>query len=156
MIYLIGSLRNPEVPVLAGLLREAGRECFDDWYAAGPKADDHWQEYEQGRGHDFKTALQGYPANHVFEYDRFHLNRALAGILLLPAGKSGHLEAGYLIGQGKPVYIVAPQEPERFDVMYRMAAGVFVDYASLLQAMPKKFAPRYSWANSLLEVMEPS
>lgn len=120
MIYLIGSLRNPKVPEVANALRKEGYEVFDDWYAAGPEADDKWRDYEKGRGHSYKEALDGYAARHVFEYDHFHLNRALAGALILPAGKSGHLELGYLIGQGKPGFILV-DDPERWDVMYKFA-----------------------------------
>lgn len=123
-IYLIGSLRNPAVPQFAKELREDGHEVFDDWYAAGPEADDYWQRYEQAKGHDYRQALNGYAANHVFEYDRSHLDRCGTGVLVLPAGKSGHLELGYMIGQGKPAYILLDKEPERFDVMYRFATGV--------------------------------
>ena len=39
-LYVIGSLRNPAVPQVAKRLREAGFLVFDDWYAAGPEADD--------------------------------------------------------------------------------------------------------------------
>lgn len=125
-IYLVGSLRNPDVPLLAGRLRAAGHEVFDDWYAAGPRADDHWMEYEQQRGHSYLEALDGYAAQHVFEYDLFHLNRCEVGIMMLPAGKSGHLELGYMIGGGKPGFIFMPSgEPERYDVMYRFATKVF-------------------------------
>ena len=125
MIYLIGSLRNPNVPLLAEDLRKAGHEVFDDWYAAGPEADDYWQRYEQKRGHTFAQALEGFAANHVYSYDRTHLDRADQGVLLMPAGKSAHLELGYLIGQGKKGFILMDKEPERFDVMYRFATVVF-------------------------------
>ncbi len=120
-IYLIGSLRNPEVPKLAEVLRNAGHEVFDDWYAAGPEADDWWQKYEHGRGHDLQTALAGFAARHVYTYDRNHLDRCDVGVLCLPAGKSGHLELGYMIGQGKHGFILLDKEPERFDVMYNFA-----------------------------------
>lgn len=133
MIYIIGSLRNPAVPQLANDLRKARHEVFDDWYAAGPEADDYWQKYEKKRGNDFVSALDGYAARHVFEYDRMHLDRARAGVLILPAGKSGHLEAGYLLGQGKPVYILLDKEPERFDVMYRFATKVFTNRVALIK-----------------------
>jgi len=134
-LYLIGSLRNPEVPLLAARLRAQNHEIFDDWFCAGPRADDHWMEYEKARGHNYAQALEGYAANHVFEYDRSHLDRAEGGVLLLPAGKSGHLEAGYLLGQKKPVWILMPGEPTRYDVMYRFATGVFTDEQALFNAL---------------------
>lgn len=134
-IYLIGSLRNPEVPKLAQYLRENGHIVFDDWYAAGPEADDKWMEYEKNRGHSFATALEGYAARHVYEYDKSHLDRCGVGVLLMPAGKSGHLELGYMIGQGKPGYILLPSEPDRFDVMYNFASGVYRKKEQLLFAL---------------------
>jgi len=123
-IYLIGSLRNPKVPDIAIRLREEGFDVFDDWYAAGPEADDYWQKYEKQRGHSYLEALEGFAANHVFQFDRAHLDTADAGVLVLPAGKSGHLELGYLIGQRKPGFILFDKEPERWDVMYRFAHAV--------------------------------
>jgi hypothetical protein len=132
-IYLIGSLRNPKVPEIAKKMREAGHEVFDDWFAAGPEADDYWQRYEQDKGHNFKDALEGYAANHVYHYDRSHLDRNEIAVLLLPAGKSGHLELGYMIGQGKPGYILFDDVmPDRWDVMYLFSSGVFFDLATLL------------------------
>ena len=137
IIYLIGSLRSPRVPETATKLRQAGYEVFDDWYAAGPEADDYWMRYEKERGHTFAQALDGYAAYHVYEYDRFHIDRSDMGILVLPAGKSGHLELGYLMGTGKPGYILLNEEPERFDVMYRFAKGVYTDVDTLIRALPR-------------------
>ena len=138
MIYLIGSLRNPKVPKLAEFLRgPGGFAVFDDWYAAGPEADDYWQKYEQARGHDLHQALQGNAANHVFAYDRSHLDRCTAAVMLLPTGKSGHLEFGYMIGQGKPGFILLDKEPQRFDVMYRFAGRVCRDQIELMLALDK-------------------
>lgn len=134
-IYLIGSLRNPAVPELGNELRRLGFDVFDDWYAAGEKADDAWQAYEQGRGHTFAEALQGYAAQHVFKFDRQHIFESHLGVLVLPAGKSGHIEAGLLVGQGKPVYVLLPEEPDRFDVMYAFFAGVFTVKADLLKEL---------------------
>jgi nucleoside 2-deoxyribosyltransferase len=48
------------------------------------------------------------------------LNAADVTVLVLPCGRSAHLEAGYTAGQGKPVVILLDQtfEPE---LMYKMA-----------------------------------
>lgn len=123
MIYLIGSLRNPEVPKVANKLREAGFDVFDDWYAAGPEADDKWRDYEKGRGRSYLEALHGAAANNVFQFDRRHIDSSDAVILILPAGKSGHLELGYSLGRGKQGYILL-DDPERWDVMYKFATKV--------------------------------
>lgn len=134
-LYLIGSLRNPEVPLLANRIRDLGFDVFDDWYAAGPEADDCWQAYEEARGHHYGEALCGYAAEHVFRFDLYHMTEANAAVLLLPAGKSGHLEFGYILGQEKPGYILFPEPPERWDVMYQLATGVFFEEETLLEVL---------------------
>ena len=135
VVYLIGSLRNPEINRLAAAIRELGFEVFDDWTAAGPTADDSWRDYEKQRGHNYVQALQGYAAKHVFALDKAHLDRADLVVMLMPAGKSGHLELGYSLGKGKPGFVLFDQEPERFDVMYQFATGIFLEEQKLLEAL---------------------
>ena len=124
IVYLIGSLRNPDVPRVAELIRSWGHDCIDDWYAAGPEADDKWQEYETRRGRSYGQALDGLHAAHVFDFDSFHIGRADAGVLLHPAGRSCHIEFGVIRGMKKPGYIVLGEHYDRFDVMYRYATKV--------------------------------
>ena len=132
IVYLISSLRNPQIPHIASVLRrEANVEVFDDWYAAGPEADDYWQKYEQERGSSYSVALRSWFAQHVYQFDLHHLNRASHAVLVLPAGRSGHLEFGYLIGQGKKGYVLFDREPERWDVMYNFATGVYFNIEEL-------------------------
>jgi len=141
-LYLIGSLRNSEVPKIANKLRELGFEVFDDWHAAGPEADDKWRDYEKLRGRTYMEALDGLAANHVFHFDLKHLNESDVVVLHLPAGKSGHIELGYAIGKGKRGYILL-DDPERWDVMYKFATGIFhkvEDLLSELQKIKSEFA----------------
>lgn len=137
-IYLIGSLRNPTVPHLGNELRKAGHDVFDDWHGAGPEADDKWKEYETLRGRTYKEALNGYAAKHVFAFDKTHLDRCDTGILVLPAGRSGHLELGYLCGQGKETYVLFDAEYDRWDVMYQFTKDRFWDMGDLLSALEKE------------------
>lgn len=137
-IYLIGSLRNPAIPAIGQTLRSAAFDVFDDWYAGGPIADDAWRDYEKSRGHSYIEALDGFAAKHVFEYDKAHLTRAHAAVLVLPAGKSSHLELGWMLGQGKPGFVLV-DSPERWDVMYQFATGVFSDIDKLIGALDKTF-----------------
>lgn len=134
-IYLIGSLRNPQIPSTAAVLRGAGFEVFDDWYAAGPEADDYWQKYETERSHTYQKALEGYAAWHVADFDLFHLNRCDMAVLLMPAGKSGHIELGYMIGKGKPTFVLFDKTPERYDVMYRLATKICFNFSDLIIAL---------------------
>ncbi len=135
MIYLIGSLRNPLVPDIANALRKEGHEVFDQWYGAGPNADDHWMEYCKNKGMNFKEALADAGAQHVYKFDRTYLDLSDTVVLVLPAGKSGHLELGYALGRGKRGYILLSGEPERYDVMYNFATGVFTSLEELIECL---------------------
>jgi len=137
VVYLIGSLKNPRIPDVAEALRNAGYEVVDDWYAPGPEADDWWQRYEKRRGRNFREALRGLHVQHVFEFDKYHLDRCDIAVLVMPAGKSAHLELGYAIGRGKHGFILLDKEPERFDIMARFARDVVYTVDELLEALGK-------------------
>ena len=55
--------------------------------------------------------------------------------MIRPAGKSCHLELGYLLGRGKRGYILLDKEPERWDIMYRFATGVFLEEDALVSEL---------------------
>ena len=136
MIYLIGSLRNPKVPEIAKRLRQEGIEVFAEWFAAGPEADDYWKAYEQSQGYSYIEALSRPAAKNVFAFDRTNLDRSSTVVLVLPAGRSGHLELGYGIGSGKPGYILL-DDPDRWDVMYQFATGIYADLDILVKELKK-------------------
>lgn len=131
VIYLIGSLRNENIPVLANKIRELGFEVFDDWFSPGPEADEFWRKYEKIRGSTYKQALNNWAGKHIYEFDKHHIDRSDIGILYMPAGKSGHLELGYMIGQGKKCYVLFDKEPERWDIMYQFANAVCFSFDEL-------------------------
>ncbi len=136
LVYLIGSLRNPAIPHIGNSLRAAGFDVFDDWFGAGPEADDKWQDYERTRGRCYGEALVGAAARNTFNFDLVHLEMCAVGVLVAPAGKSAHLELGWLLGQGKPGFVLFPDgTPERWDVMYRFANGVFFTLDNLIPAL---------------------
>lgn len=134
-IYLIGSLRNRTIIGLGNALRKEGYDPFDSWIAAGPEADDYWQSYANERGLTYKEALNDYSAMHVFHFDKSHLDRCDGGILILPAGKSGHIELGYMAGTGKPTWVLFDKVPDRFDVMYNFATDVCFSMEELLGSL---------------------
>jgi len=135
-IYLIGSLRNPEVPKVGNRIRkETGLDIFDDWWSASDDADDWLRDYYKGRSFSYKEAIHSYAAKHIFEFDLHHLDRCDGGILLLPSGKSGHMEMCYLRGQGKPAYILFDKEPERVDIMYNFATDIFFNIEDLINEL---------------------
>ncbi len=134
-IYVIGALRNPRIPEIANALRAIGWDAFDDWHSPGPETDEKWQAYEKLRGRSFREALDGYHARHAFALDEYHIDRCGAGLLVLPAGKSAHIEFGVFRGAGKPRYILMDGEPERYDLMYRYATAIFLSVDEMLEGL---------------------
>lgn len=137
-IYIIGSMKNPEVQRLAVKLRSIGFEVFDDWISPGPETDDEWQKYEKYRGRTYKEALNGWHAKDVFEFDKRHLDAADIAILVSPAGKSAHIELGYMVGKEKKAYVLFDKEPERYDLMYLFATDVFFDEEELIRELQRQ------------------
>jgi len=134
-IYVIGSLRNPAIPQFANELTVLGFDAFADWYAAGPEADDYLRDYAKARGWDYKQTLQSAAAANIFYFDKDHLDRSDIAIMLMPAGKSGHLELGYARGKGKLTFILFDKIPERVDVMYQFADEIFFTKQELFERL---------------------
>jgi len=136
-IYLIGSLKNWKVIDIGKRLRKLGYEVFDDWISPGPEADDFWRKFEKLRGSTYKQALNNFAARHIFEFDYHHLNNSDIVILIMPAGKSGHLELGWALGKGKKGYVLFDKEPERWDLMYQFCDDVFFNIKDLEKELKK-------------------
>ena len=136
-VYIIGALKNPIVPEFTNALVEAGFDAFSEWYTPGPEADQYLLDYAKRRGWSYKRALNSYAAEHIFSFDYKHLQSADLAVMLMPCGKSGHLELGWHLGQGKPGFILFDSEPERFDLMYRFATDIFFNQQDLLNALQR-------------------
>lgn len=134
-IYVIGALKNWKVIRLANDLRKQGFDAFDSWLSPGPLADGYLRKYTKLRGLNYKETLADYAAQHVFHFDKKHLDRCDAAVLLMPAGKSGHTELGYTIGKGKPGFILFDREPSRYDVMHLFATDIFFTQKELVKVL---------------------
>jgi len=139
VIYIIGSLRNPNVPVVANKLRALNKnwEVFDSWVSPGPRADEHLRIYAKNKGLSYKETLQDYAATHIFQFDKKHLMRATDIVLVMPAGKSGHLELGFGLGKGKRGYVLFDKEPLRVDIMYQFSTNLYFDFNELAEELLK-------------------
>lgn len=135
LVYIIGALKNPAVVDVGNVLRDRGYDAFDNWFSAGEEADDYWRDYEKKKGLTFSEALRGRSAEHVFRFDKAYLDLCDAAILVMPAGKSGHLELGYVVGKGKPAFILLNEEPERYDVMPQFASEVSTSLDEILTSL---------------------
>lgn len=133
-IYLIGSLRNAAIPILGERLRKDGFKIFDEWYSAGEEADDKLRDYFRNRGFSYKEALSSHAAKNIFHFDKRHLDASEAAILVMPAGKSAHLEVGWM-AKDKPTFYYIEEEPDRYDLMVQFCTAVCIGYDDLVETL---------------------
>lgn len=134
-VYIAGSLRNKQIPYFANYLTKAGFEVFADWHAPGPFADRNLRAYAKIRGWNYKETLQSYAGQQVYFFDKKHLDRCDAIVVLMPAGKSAMLELGYQRGRGKPGFILFDREPERVDIMFSFSSALCFSRKELVKAL---------------------
>jgi len=143
LVYVVGSLRNEEVKKVSAVLRSNNSlDVFDDYMAAGPEADDYWKKYENDRGRGYKEALNGRSAKHVFYYDQAFLSLADAVVVVLPAGKSCMIEAGFAAACNKPVIFLRDSEDGRYDVMKKFATSM-VDTVDEVESLIMEYCSKY-------------
>lgn len=132
-IYVASSWRNDIQPKVVEALRNQGHEVYD---FKNPEPGDngfHWSEidpdWQKWTPDAFRVAL-GHPiATKGFNKDMNALENCDACVLVMPCGRSAHLEAGYAIGAGKPtVILLADGEPE---LMYKMTPFICLDIAGM-------------------------
>lgn len=135
-IYVASSWRNTYQPRVVADLRAVGHEVYDFRHPHGEGSHGfHWSEidraYHAWTPDQYRTALDTQIANDGYANDWNAMQWADTGVLLLPSGRSAHLEAGYFAGAGKDLYILLtdPMEPE---LMYKMATDICLGVHELI------------------------
>ena len=123
-IYIASSWKNENVVFhLAKIVREWGYDvdCFSD--ISTGRYVFHFSEIANADELDAISFLKDSRSQRAFTEDKKWLDWCDCVILVLPAGKSAHLEAGYVKGQNKKLVILqlAGFPKGEFDVMYGFA-----------------------------------
>lgn len=134
-IYLASSWRNEQQPSVLQRLREAGHEVYDFRH---PKLGDDgfsWSQIEPGwkqwNAEAFRSALAHPIAEHGFSNDWNAMLAADTCVLLMPCGRSAHIEAGYFVGAGKHLIILLAGEGEP-ELMYKMTPHICLTVEEVL------------------------
>src|SRR5579862_706994 len=134
-IYIASSWKNPLYNNTKSFLQEFGYHICD-WQ--DPKAGGfRWQECTDKPKEDWTAyyyrdlILEHERAQRGFSHDKNLMLEADCCVLLLPCGRSAHLEAGWFVGQGKPLFIYIPvfEEPE---LMYKFANSICLNLNDLI------------------------
>ena len=130
-IYVASSWRNAHQPLVVESIAEWGFEVYDfrnpphgKGGFAWSQIDPDWQRWTPSQWRD---ALDHELARDGYASDLGGMEWADACVLVLPSGRSSHLEAGWMAGRGKPVCVFAP-EPVEPDLMVKLCDEVAVIY----------------------------
>ena len=134
-IYIASSWKNEKtVNQMANVLRSNGNDvdAFSD--TSTGRYVFHFSEIGPKDNLDAISFLKDSRSQKAFREDKKWLDWCEACLLILPAGKSSHLEAGYAKGTGKLLVIYHPNgfPNGEFDVMYGFADFMCEDMHSVL------------------------
>jgi hypothetical protein len=131
-VYVASSWKNTIQPIIVQFLRDRGYEVYDfrhpepgndgfSWSAV----DENWRGWTPA---EYRIGLRHSAAAFGF---------ALC-VLVLPSGRSAHIEAGYFVGAGKKLFILLEQNGQITpELMYLMANDICIDMKGLEAAIPK-------------------
>ena len=82
-----------------------------------------------------KTMLKKPEVQKAFKEDKKWIDWADVVVMALPCGRSAHLEAGYAVGCGKPLFILGPFPKGEYDVMYGFACRLCENICELVSEL---------------------
>jgi hypothetical protein len=139
-LYVASSWRNPIYEGILAKLKDAGHDCYD---FKNPKVNNNgfaWSQIDKDwlnwSPEKFTLILQSHPiARAGFNLDKEALDWSEATVLVLPCGKSAHLEAGYAAGQGKPVHVLLSKDRFEPELMYLLCSSIHTDVDVMIEHM---------------------
>ena len=122
-VYVASSWRNMLQPAIVGALRSAGIDVYDFKNPAPGNNGFSWREihpnWQSWSPAEWRSALAHPVAQHGYRLDKEGMDSSECCVLVLPCGRSAHLEAGYMAGQGKRVFTLVLEkcEPELMSLL---------------------------------------
>jgi hypothetical protein len=135
-IYVASSWRNEQQKDVVTALRCEGHEVYD-FKNPTPNTGFSWAEidhdWQQWNNEQYLEALNYPIANRGFKSDFDAMKWADICVLVMPCGRSAHVEAGWMQGASKPTIVLLSQaEPE---LMYKIFENIVTDIADLLNVL---------------------
>ena len=135
-LYVASSWRNQKITEVIATLRTEGHHVYDFREDDGTGTAFNWRDidpnWKSWTVDQYLDGLEHPAAERGFTRDIDALNDAEGLLLVLPCGRSAHLELGIAIGRVKPVCILLAenQEPE---LMYKAADELARNMEEVLQ-----------------------
>lgn len=139
-IYVASSWRNAQQPLVVAQLRAAGHEVYDFRNPPPPglpigfrwsELDLHWMSWTAA---EYRAALRKDLAQQGFASDFNGMKWADVGVLVLPCGRSAHLELGWMAGAGKRT-IILTRDGEEPELMALLATSICVSMDEVISLL---------------------
>lgn len=134
-IYVASSWRNSDQPAVVQALRDDGHEVYDFRNPSEGDHGFHWSKIDknwlQWTPNEFVRGLLHDIAEIGFGKDVNAMRWADAFVLVMPCGRSAHLELGWATGAGKPSCILLSDEAEP-ELMYKLADFIATDLGQVI------------------------
>lgn len=153
-IYVASSWRNEHYPSVVEALRQRDIDCYDfrnpteggygfSWRDCGDLVGDDYRHGDQFAPPHLLEILRHPVSLRGFAFDWGAMQRARACVLVMPCGRSAHIEAGFFVGAGRPLHIYLP-EPAEPELMWRMAqesgGGIYTTLPGLVRSLRRTAA----------------
>ena len=138
-IYAASSWRNSLQPAVVETLRAGGHEVYDFRNPpngvggfAWSQIDPEWQGWSARRYRELLTTSPIAAAG--FVSDLRGMQWADTCVLILPCGRSAHLEAGWFCGQGKRCMVLT-RDGEEPELMALLATDICINLDEVIEAL---------------------
>lgn len=139
-VYVASSWRNMFQQAVVVILRQHGHDVYD---FRNPSPGDHgfgWRQCaENGDLEDpvrFRDRVLTHPiAKAAFEKDMGALRAAEATVLVLPCGRSAHLELGWATGAGQKTVVLLDNPMSEPELMYLMNTRICTSLVEVVGAL---------------------
>jgi hypothetical protein len=138
-IYVATSWRNEYQQTAVAELRKHGYHVYDFKNPHEGNTGFRWSDIDASwafwTSEEFRTALSHPIAVHGFQLDFMAMLQSDICLLVLPCGKSAHLEAGYFIGANKKLIILLPENTDP-ELMYNMTPYICLSLDEVIKLLP--------------------
>lgn len=146
-VYVASSWRNGSQQAVVAELRQHGHDVYD---FRNPSPGDHgfaWKQVGFGWNQDawaadrddpvgFRDRVLTHPiAKAAFEKDMGALRAADATVLVLPCGRSAHLELGWATGAGQKTIVYLDDPMSEPELMYSMNTHICTSLIEVVNAL---------------------
>lgn len=138
-VYVAASWRTPMQPLVVAAIRSLGHEVYDfkqdgfSWL----EIDGDWKEWTPKQSREALSTVQ---ADRGFKRDKDALDWCDVCVLVLPSGRSSHLELGYAIGKGKVGIVYWPEQVHPYDpdLMYKLCDYFVITPSELVNVLKRE------------------